>query len=73
MEEPDYLILNPVFNSYPNDWKSYKYVNIETPYRKSNNTIGWKKLVSFQPGKLFIKMKDVTNYKEYMLEKISTL
>ena len=34
MEQPDYLILNPVFNSYPYDWKYYKYVNIETPYIK---------------------------------------
>tara|TARA_B100000925_G_C22001116_1_gene471324 strand:- start:1099 stop:1320 length:222 start_codon:yes stop_codon:yes gene_type:complete len=70
MEQPDYLILNPVFNSFPYNRKYHKYVHIETPYIKKDNTIIWNKIVVLQPGKLFIKMKDISNYKEYMLEKI---
>ena len=69
--QPEHLIFNPVFNSFPNNWKSYNYRYIETPYIKLDGTIGWIKKYSFQPGQLFIKLRDVTDYEEYLLDKIS--
>ena len=69
--QPEHLIFNPVFNSFPNNWKSYKHTYIEKPYLKLDGTIGWGKKYSFQPGQLFIKLRDVTDYEEYLLDKIS--
>ena len=73
MKQPEYLILNPVFNKYPNNWITYKYVNKPEPYVNIFGEIGWNNVKVLRPSKLYIKLKNINDYNEYMLERFSQL
>ncbi len=73
MKQPEYLILNPVFNKYPKDLITYRYINKPEPYKNIFGEIGWINVKVFQPVKLYFKLKDITDYNEYLLERLSKL
>jgi hypothetical protein len=70
MEQPEYIVLNPIYNSYPNNWTSYKYMTIDTPYVDISGEIRWNRVRKLQPGIIYTTLKDVTNYEEYLLERM---
>ena len=71
MKQPEYLILNPVFNKYPNDWITYKYINKPEPYVDIFGEVGWNNVKVLQPSKIYIKLKNINDYEEYMLKRFS--
>tara|TARA_A100001015_G_scaffold311644_1_gene415295 strand:+ start:794 stop:1048 length:255 start_codon:yes stop_codon:yes gene_type:complete len=71
MKQPEYLILNPVFNKFPKHLITHRYINKPEPYTNIFGEIGWNNIKVFQSVKLYFKLKDINNYDEYMLERIS--
>jgi hypothetical protein len=73
MKQPEYLILNPVFNKYPKDLITYRYINKPEPYTNIFGEIGWRNVKVFQAVKLYFKFNDITDYNEYLLERLSEM
>ena len=73
MKQPEYLILNPVFNKYPKDLITHRYINKPEPYTNIFNEIGWRNVKVFQAVKLYFKFNDITDYNEYLLERLSEM
>ena len=71
MKQPEYLILNPVFNSFPKDLITHRYINVNEPYINIFNEIKWHRSKKFQPVKLYFKLKNLDEYDDYILERIS--
>ena len=75
MEQPKYLVLNPVFNEFPlnNNWVPYKYIFVNEPYIDIFNNIGWHTVKKFQVKTLNFKIDDITKYQDYKIKDISRL
>lgn len=71
MKQPEYLVLNPVFNKFPKHLITHTYINKPEPYIDIFGEVKWHKTKVFQTVKLYFKLKDVTNYDDYILERIS--
>jgi len=71
MKQPEYLVLNPVFNAFPKDLITHRYIVVNEPYLDIFNQVRWHRIKKFQSIKLYFKLKDITNYDDYILERIS--
>jgi hypothetical protein len=71
MKQPEYLILNPVFNKFPKHLITHRYIYVNEPYLNIYREVSWHRVKKFQTVKLYFKLKDITNYDDYILERIS--
>ena len=48
MKQPEYLVLNPVFNKFPKDLITHRYIAVNEPYIDIFNEIRWHRIKKFQ-------------------------
>lgn len=75
MKQPEYLILNPVFNKFPrnHNWVPYKYIFVDEPYVDFYSEIRWRRVKKFQAKTLNFKINNISKYEDYKIKEISRL
>ena len=48
MKQPEYLILNPVFNKFPKHLITHRYIYVNEPYLNIYREVSWHRVKKFK-------------------------